>query len=207
MEIRYTNIELDKNIFEKNEIIGLYDREAQFIKKFKKMRFINIKVSWYFALQKILNKSLLNSMLESMEITKDIYGKFLYSLSSSELIKVLAIKACLNRSRVILLPYIDNYLTSRDLSIVIKSIRKNLNNLNKVVIFYSLSIDNIIQNCTKYIIYEKDSIIYTGRSIDSMPIKSQIMEFVDKANKKGANILYYKDSNDLLKAIYRSVKK
>jgi len=74
-------------------------------------------------------------------------------------------------------------------------------------LFSTNKIDNAIEVCDRFIIASENRIIYDGKDIDKLPEKTSIASFVDGANSKGAKLSYYKEPNDLLKAIYRSVKK
>ena len=113
----------------------------------------------------------------------------------------------LNSSKTIVLKNIEISFTARELSNLFHVLRRNIKKLNKKIIYVSKNIDTIILN-TDYYVLTKDSMkIYSGDDINSLPIKTELMQIVDLANNKGANLKYYKDINDLLKAIYKSVEK
>ena len=75
------------------------------------------------------------------------------------------------------------------------------------IIYISKNINCIIPNTDYYIITKDNKVVYSGDDINSLPVKTELMEIVDLANKKGAKLKYYKDVNDLLKAIYKNVEK
>ena len=54
-------------------------------------------------------------------------------------------------------------------------------------------------------IVDDKTVLFNGDNFERLPIKTNLMKIADLANKKNAKLDYYKDVNDLLKAIYRSV--
>ena len=88
-----------------------------------------------------------------------------------------------------------------------KTLRRNLKDIDKTIILSSNSLDNIVPLCTKYIVLNNADVDYAGSNIEMLPVKTEIMKFTDRANDRKAKMSYYKDPSDLLKAIYRSVKK
>lgn len=212
MEIEYSNFALDVNTFGRNEICGLIDKNSNFIYNrvydIKKQEYsTRFKTRSYIAVDKLRKKNLFNNLKDEFEITKEMENKSLKQLSSSELLKVLVLKGALSSAKVIILDHIDDYLNDRDLSMVLKGLKKNAKEIEKTIIFSTNKVDNIINNCDRYIIASENRVIYNGNNLDMLPVKTQIAEFVDTANEKKAKLIYYKDANDLLKAIYRSVKK
>lgn len=212
MEIEYSNFALDVNTFGKNEVCGLIDKNSNFIYNrvydIKKLEYSQrFKTRAFLAIDKLRKKDLLKNLKDEFEITSEIESKTLKQLSSSELLKVLILKVALGSSKVMILDHIDDYFNDRDLSNVLKGLKKYAKEIGKTIIFSTNKVDNIINNCDRYIIASENRVIYNGNNLDTLPVKTQIAEFVDAANKKKAKLVYYKDENDLLKAIYRSVKK
>ena len=76
--------------------------------------------------------------------------------------------------------------------------------------FILISNDTIFMNkvCKHVIVCKKRIIKFQGTVIDAIMggyiDKPVIMEFVDKANEKGAGLEYTLDNKELLKSIYRS---
>lgn len=211
MEISYSNYELDTNLFPKNEVIGLIDKNSSFIYNriydLKNIQFnMNHKVMTFLGLDGIKKRKLLKDIKDQIGITKELEKKQLRTLSSGELIKVLILKACIIDTKVIVLNHIDAYLNDRDLKDIFIALKRNKEQIGKTIIFATNKVDNIISNTNYYIIASENRVIYNGNDINTIKDKTSVMTFVDAANKKGAKLNYYKDANDLLKAIYRSVK-
>jgi len=213
MEINYTNFDLDAKIFGKNCLSGLIDLNGQYlynnIYDIRKIQFnenMSVKLFLKFGANK-KNKKIIFEMLSEFEINEEIQKRKMKTLSESELIKVLIIKVCTSEAKTIILNSIDSTLNWRDLNTVLKTLKNHIVEMGKNVIFTSNKIDNIILHCDKYIIIENETIIYNGNNVAELPVDPEINEFVKLANKKGAKLDFYKEPNDLLKAIYRSVKK
>lgn len=211
MEIGYTNFELDNEFFTKGEIIGLVDKNSNFIyNRIYDLRPItfnsNAKVITFLGIESIKKRKLVKELKDELAITKDIEKRQMKSLTNAELVKVLILKACLIDAQVLVFSNIDTYLNDRDLKDVFIALRRYREKIGKTIIFTTNKVDNIINNTNYYVIASENRVIYSGNDINTLKDKTSIMNFVDAANKKGAKLNYYKDANDLLKAIYRSVK-
>lgn len=210
MEIKYTTSPIDKQLFGKNKVCGLYDREHVYLNQLfpnmTKVNLPNIKVSLLFKLKlKTKHKKYLNDILSELELDY-ITKRNIKTLSDSEIIKLQAIYAFLTDSSLIVLTDIDKYLNYRDLANLLKTLKNYIIKLNKTVVFETSKVENMLNNTERYIIVENNSIVYLGDKFKEIPIDYDIKEFVTLANSKGAKLDLYKDESDLLKAIYRSVK-
>ena len=145
--------------------------------------------------------------IEQEDFEKNILKTTMGNLSSSELIKILLIKTLTSDAKVIILKYIDIYLNYKDFKIIIQTIKNHLAEIDKHVILVTNNADLLIEQCNRFIVAENKQIIYNGKDIKEFPIKTSIAKFVDTANEKKAKLDYYKSADDLLKAIYRSVKR
>lgn len=161
----------------------------------------------FFRFEKIRHKDLFNNIWIDLELNETIEKMKICELSSSELIRILILKYFISKNKVMYLEYIDPYLTPRDLKNIFTVFRKYRKETNKQIFFISNNIDNVVEYCDEYAIIENNQIIYEGHDLKELPIKTELIKFSDLANKKNAKLAYYKDQNDLLKAIYRSVKK
>lgn len=214
MEIEYSKFEVNPDLFGDKQITGLYDLSGNYIYKnlykVEKLKINNNLTVRAFLLLNSMTKtkySLAKNLLNDLEITPQKRRKKLNELAFGDYIKVLIIKMILNSSKTIVLKNIEISFTARELSNLFHVLRRNIKKLNKKIIYVSKNIDTIILN-TDYYVLTKDSMkIYSGDDINSLPIKTELMQIVDLANNKGANLKYYKDINDLLKAIYKSVEK
>ena len=208
MEIGVATKDILNRAFEKDEINGLYEIDSTLITSFKLVSpLLSYPVWLYLLTSKMRNKKLYDTLINELEITEDILKKRMFRLSSGELIKVLIIKSSLSHSSCILLNHIDANLSFGELNRTLKCLRRNLKDINKTIVFSSNNINNIVPTCTKYIVLDNADVDYAGNSIEMLPKKTEIMEFIDMANDRKAKMSYYKDPSDLLKAIYRSVKK
>lgn len=213
MEVRYSNFSLDPKIYGSFELTGLVDLDSGFIHK----NFYDVKNITYNEKMKVGNylsvfipapyRKLSDTLIAEFEFDKEFLKKKLGELSSSELIKVLAIKLMLSDAKVIFLDNIDIYMNTKDLNSFLKILKSHSKEAKKNIIFSTNKIDNIIDVCERYIIAQENSIIYNGKDIDKLPIKTELSEFASLALNKKVKLNNYKDINDLLKAIYRSVKK
>lgn len=212
MEIEYSNFQLDEETFGKNELVGIIDKHYDFIYNkvydIRKLEYKSIiKAKTYIAIDRIANKDITEKLIGEFEITEEMLSKRLKDLSSGELIRILILKLCIGNSKVIILDHIDAYLNHRDLQNILSGIKRYSDTLGKTFLFRSNNIENVIESCSRYIIVRDGNIVYNGNDINELPEKTDIMRFVDLANNKKAKLQYYKDPSDLLKAIYRSVKK
>lgn len=208
MEIGLSKNDILSRAFEKDEINGLYEIESSLINSYYILgSLINWKTKHYLLKEKVKNGRLFDTLIKELEISNDILNKRLHVLSSGEYIRVLILKACLSNSKSILLNHIDANLSFGELNNIMKTLRRNLKDIDKTIILSSNSLDNIVPLCTKYIVLNNADVDYAGTNIEMLPVKTEIMKFIDRANDRKAKMSYYKDPSDLLKAIYRSVKK
>ena len=213
MEIEFSNFEVDKAIFGEQTISGLYDIKGTFIYKnlygIEKVRVNNnLSVRTFLLLNKLSRKkyTLTKKLLNDLEITSAKQKQKLKELSMTDYIKVLVIRYVSKPCKTIVLKNIDISLNDNELSRLFNSLRRNIKLINKTIIFESMNLESIVVNSDYYVITDDNKGLYSGNDFTKLPIKTEIMEIVDLANKKGAKLDYYKDINDLLKAIYRSVK-
>ena len=213
MEIIYSKHIIDERQFKLNELYGLVDRNSTFIKKqFVGLKTFNYKsnkrVKSILFLSKCRNKELTEKLYNDFELNIEIEKKRMKDLSTSELVKVLTICICTYKKvNLIVLDHIDTCLNYGDLNTILKSLKQCMKMINKVILFSTSKVDNILNTCSEYVVAGENRIIYNGNKFVELPVKPEIVEFVDLANKRGANMSYYKETYDLLKAIYRSVKK
>lgn len=210
MEIKYTNFELDPNVYGKNEINGIIDQNGTYI--YDNIYDINVfKPTTKFPVgiylkSNLKTRKLVSSMLSDLEISKDLQSKSLKKLSSSELIKILVIKICVSNAKTIILELLDTYLCYKDMTLLLKTIKSHLKEIDKTVLVTTNKVDNLIELVDRYIVIKDGKIEYNGKDYTKIGVKTDIVTFTKIANAKGANLKEYKEANDLLKAIYRSVK-
>lgn len=212
MEIGYTNFELDSDIFGKNEITALIDTNGTFlydkiydIKSFAPESRLPLIV--YLRFNTNFKKwKLLDELLEDLEIPKELMVRPLSKLSSSELQKVLIIKLCISNAKNIIIESIDTYFNFKDITLILKTLKMKLDRIGKNVLVTANNPDNLVQYVHRYIVAKDGNISYIGKDFTKMGVPTSIRTFIDLANNRGAKLNDYKEPNDLLKAIYRSVK-
>lgn len=130
-------------------------------------------------------------------------------LSHGEKKLVDLVYTCNKRPSIIILNNFDlgfNSKMKNKISKYIKTVNASFN-INFIIIsndvlFINKNAKHIIISKNKIIKYQGDIITALKQDLISKP---PIIEFIDMANEKGANLDYTLDSKELLKAIYRSV--
>ena len=126
-------------------------------------------------------------------------------LSDSERVKVLVIKLLSSKNRIIILRSIDMCFPQRDFKIFMQKLKNYVEKSKQMVIYETTNIDILNDICNSITIYDGEKVIFDGDDYKRIPIKTNLMKIADLANMKDAKLDYYRDVNDLLKAIYRSV--
>lgn len=206
--VNYSNFQLDESVYGKNELVTVLDKTGGFL--YENIYDIeppiynkNFTVRLYLMFG-IKNQKLKNALISELDIAV-LTKKKLKNLSTGELLKVLIVKTILSEAQTVILEGIDAYLNHHDLEHLLKTIKAHLKEADKTVIFETNKPEHLLFG-TKYIVASDSSIIYNGHDFKKLPIDIETVEFAKLANKKGAKLDYYKEVNDLLKAIYRSVQ-
>ena len=209
MEIIYTNNELDTHYLKKYKINGLYSVNTNYLKSLDidlKEIPINKKMNTGIFI-KHGNKqrgNIITELLKEFDI-EHLQKQKLGELSTTELIKIIAVKELVSSNETIIFKSIDNYLNTRDLKRFFQILNNHTDKLKKTIIFETTNIDNLSKVCSNIMIVDDKTVLFNGDNFERLPIKTNLMKIADLANKKNAKLDYYKDVNDLLKAIYRSV--
>ena len=209
MEIVYTNNELDSHYFKKYKVNGLYSKNSNYLKSLAiDLKEININkkmnVGVYLKYGNKQKFSIISELLKEFDI-EHLQKQKLGELSTTELLKILTIKELVGNNETIILRSIDNYLNTRDLKRYFQILKNHIDKLRKTIIFETNNIDNLSKICSNILITDNNNVLFNGNNFDRLPMKTNLMKIADLANKKNAKLDYYKDVNDLLKAIYRSV--
>lgn len=207
--IKYTNFKVDEHLFGKGEIIGLYDKSGEYLNNTlydikSAIEAPHIPCGLYLKF-KSKNQKLTATLMSEFGIDRELQKRTTKKLSSTEAIKISLINVLSSDAKTVILDSIDAYFNTEDFCHIIKTIKSHLKELDKTIIFLSNKPDHIIK-ADRYIVANESSIIYSGKDLHKLPIKTETMLFADLANKKGAKLDYYKEANDLLKAIYRNVR-
>lgn len=207
--INYTNFGLDENIYGKNEIIGFFDNTGDYLEKniydIKNLGLnTSIPALWYLTIRNP-KRELTQKLLSEFGISKKLIKRPLKKLSTTERLKIELTLVLASNAKTVILDNLDVYFNDQDFTRLIKTMKAYKNEIGKTIIFTSNNPDTIVK-AERYIVSNDSSIIYDDVNLHTLPIKTNTMLFADLANKKGAKLDYYKEANDLLKAIYRSVR-
>ncbi len=146
-------------------------------------------------------------LLAKFNLSSELLNRRFSSLSISEKFKV-DLLSKLNEN-IIVIGNISNSLIYRDRLIVIKLLDMLSKKFNKKIVIIDDNINYLINLCNYYIVIKEAKIIYKTNNIFDNKLyeycdKPPIIDFIEKANKKGINLEKYTDIYELLKAIYRS---
>ncbi len=210
MEIKYTNFEVDKNIFTKGQICGLLDLTGNYLyENIYDLQKVIVKsilpIGMYLHL-KTKDKKMLEDLISELELDRTILKKNAKNLSTNEFLKVNLIEAILNGYKTVVLSHIDICVCYKDLTNILKTVRKHIKSSDIIVIYETTKPDNLLEQVDSFLVTEKGKIIYKGTNVLELPVETEIKKIVELARKKGVKLDNYRDVNDLLKAIYRSVK-
>lgn len=147
--------------------------------------------------------------LESLKLDDSIFNQKLKDLSSTELKFIMLIKATQINPELIVLTNFEKGISSKNYNLIWHLIKKIT--IIKNIKFLIISRDiKFVNKITKKVIIINNKIIkYQGDLLlafkqDMLP-KPEIIDFIDKANNKGANLSYTLDYKELLKDIYRGI--
>ena len=209
MEITYSKHIPNDEYFVINKINSVYSLDENVVSSnlydIKKLEYKNKTLVYiFFKLNGLTNEKDINYGLKSLNLKSNILRMKMGDLSDTELIKILTIVLLLNSSKTVVLKYIDSYFNDRELNNYFRYLRAILERRDKTIIFESSNYDNLIKYGGNHVILENGKIKRT-ESINDLNKKTELMKITDLANKKSSKMVYYKDVNDLLKAVYRSV--
>ena len=119
--------------------------------------------------------------------------------------KVLILKLLSSKNRIIILRGIEAYFPLRDFKIFMQKIINYVEKSKQMIIYETNNIDVLTDICNSITVYDGENVIFSSDDYKRLPIKTNLMKIADLANERDAKLDYYKDVNDLLKAIYRSV--
>lgn len=152
----------------------------------------------------------LNNRIETFfnmfDLSTSILNKRIKEISSTDFKFILLIYAMLKNKKVIIFDHIDTNMCLKDRKRLINFVRK-VKNDDMSFIFLSNNLEFLYKLNDHLIIFEEGKIIFDDLIDDAYKeqIDSNIINFINMANKKGANLIYTFDRKELLKDIYRSV--
>lgn len=155
------------------------------------------------------NKKRIKSVFNYLDIDDSLLSFKLFELSQTEFKWILLAYCLINKYKYIIFDYFDISLTYKDKKKFIKIIRKlHDDNINLIVISNDLVLLNTL-NKEMYMYSAIDGLFREDmvNLINNNLIESnEIIDFINMANKKDANLEMTLDSKELLKDIYRGVR-
>ena len=155
-----------------------------------------------------LNSPKAESSLKMVLLDESYIDKKANDLSIGELKKVSLAKALIDGKDYLVLDYFDKSFNHKEIDYFIRLIKRMTNDYQKTVILFTNDITILWNNIEELLIVDEYFVINT------IP-KEKYFEFIDKLNEPeiirfiklmkelGLNIENYKNTQDLLKAIYR----
>lgn len=158
--------------------------------------------------EEYLNSPKAASSLKMVLLDENVMKKNARDLSIGELKKVSLAKALIDGKDYLVLDYFDKSFNHKEIDYFIRLIKRMTNDYQKTVILFTNDITILWNNIEELLIVDEYFVINT------IP-KEKYFEFIDKLNEPeiirfiklmkelGLNIENYKNTQDLLKAIYR----
>ena len=158
--------------------------------------------------EEYLNSPKAASSLKMVLLDENVMKKNARDLSIGELKKVSLAKALIDGKDYLVLDYFDKSFNHKEIDYFIRLIKRMTNDYQKTVILFTNDITVLWNNIKELLIVDEYFVINT------IP-KEKYFEFIDKLNEPeivrftklmkelGLYIENYKDTQDLLKAIYR----
>lgn len=158
----------------------------------------------YLASQKSIS-ALKMVMLNEQYLTKDIS-----ELSSSEIKRIILAKALISNKKYIILDYFDKDLTQKEQEEFKRLFKRLATNYHKTILLFTNNI-TFIWDIAEYIIYLNNNELKTFPKKDfgilNYVDKPNIIKIIELIRSKNISINDYKNTADLLKAIYRIKEK
>lgn len=210
MEIRYSNYDSTLHYFKISKLNGLICLKGDYVgSNIKDIRSINYNektpVGLYLKINSLFGGSNINKLLDEFEIDKSILKLKMSDLSDSEKAKILILNLLITKKRIIILRSLETIFPLRDFKIFMQKLKNYVEKSKQMLIYETTNINVLTDICNSVTIYDGEKVIFDGDDYKRMPIKTNLMKIADLANMKDAKLDYYRDVNDLLKAIYRSV--
>lgn len=148
--------------------------------------------------------------LKELGLKEGILNKKLKILSTNEFKLVLLIYILMLNPKVFIFDYFEIGLSYKYKRVFINLLR-TLKAKERTVIVITNDIGFLYEVSDMIIIVEDKKMIYNGTKNDLFTVRRikeypPIIDFIRKANKRGANLLFTMDVKELLKDIYRSLK-
>lgn len=155
-----------------------------------------------------LNSSKDSSSLKMVMLNDSYLNKTSSECSISELKKINLAKALIENRDYIVLNYFEKELNYQEKKYFERLWKRLVNDFHKTIIIFTNDLTSIWNIAKELIIVDKYKVINTIPKdkyldfIDNLN-KPEIIKFIELVREKGIEIENYKDSSELLKAIYR----
>lgn len=148
-------------------------------------------------------------VLDSLGLKNDILDRKIKTLSTNEFKLTLLASLLLENPNIFIFDYFETNLSFKNRKLFVNLLRK-LKNEGKTIIIITNNISFLYEVSDNILVVENRKLIYSGNKNDLFNKKiiedPDIIEFIRKSNKKGANLLWTMDRKELIKDIYRSLK-
>lgn len=205
MEVMYLN-RIPNNYFSNLPFVGLIGEEQDL--QILLPNYNEVKINNKKKVKNIIKKD--EGYFHALSLDDNFFNKKIEELGSYENKCLLLLKTLSLKPELIILNNLDLGINDREkarLSNFIKTLNATFK-INFVIISNNILFQNFM--CKHFIIMKNRIIKYQGELLNAIKQKlvpkPEIIKFIDLANsKKDANLSYYLDNKELLKAIYRSV--
>lgn len=212
MEIMYAN--KCSKYFKTSAINGFYKDKLDLVDYLPEFYGISYDDEW--TVKRFLNglkfklSDKIIDVLKTLDIKEDVLDKKIKILSTNEFKLVLFAFLLLNDPEVFIFDYFEMGLSFKNRKMFINLLR-SLKSEGKTIIVITNNIGFIYEVSDNIMMVEDRKLIYNGGKKDLFIVRRvreypPIIDFIRKANKRGANLLYTMDTKELLKDIYRSLR-
>lgn len=152
----------------------------------------------------------ITDMFKTLGIKEEVLNKKIKILSSNEFKLVLLAYLLLANPEIYIFDYFEVGLSYKNRKMFINLLR-HLKSEGKTIIVITNNIGFLYEISDNIMLVEDRKLIYNGSKKDLFVTRRvkeypPIIDFIRKANKRGAKLLYTMDTKELLKDIYRSLR-
>lgn len=212
MEIMYA--EKSSKYFKTSAINGFYKDKIDLVDYLSEFYGISYDDEW--TAKRFLNGLKLKvdneilDVIKNLNLNSDILNKKIKILSTNEFKLVLLAYLLLKNPEVYIFDYFEIGLSYRNRKMFINLLRA-LKSEGKTIIVITNNLGFLYEVSDNIMMVEDRKLIYNGNKKDLFIVRRvkeypPIIDFIRKANKKNANLLYTMDTKELLKDIYRGLR-
>ena len=159
-------------------------------------------------IKEYLNSDKSNSALKMVMLEDNYLYKSAHELTNSDLKKVNLAKILIENKDYIILDYFDKGLNKKEKENFRRILKFIANNYNKTIVIFTNDITFMWDILDELIIVDNNDVIHNiskQNIFNSLELidKPEIIKFIELVKSKNIKIDYYKNTMDLLKAIYR----